>query len=208
MVDELTAFNGAYVRRDGRWLYSLTGTPVPGAQDKTLAGVCQLFYADRVTRRDGHVEVPQDLVALEPEFAWLKEADVTGAEHPDAPLLIPGDVWEQRAHDVVGLWAPELTADRLLDIAEMGALFGVHRSTISVYASQGKIPPLGKIAHCPYWSRPVAELYLRARQEGGAPRVGRPRTVPAEPAPAPPPTPPPAAAIPRRRRLRQWLRGQ
>jgi hypothetical protein len=172
----LTAYDGAYERRDGRWYYAGADIPVPGATDRTPADILTLFYSGLVTVTDGYAAVPRDLPQLEPDFAWVLEF-----EHEDAgpTILVPQAAWEHHLRQVTGLWAPELQADRLLGTNDVSALSGKASGTISAYRSRGTMPgPLLTIGHCPVWSRPTIQRWikqLRGREEGRR----QPSTAPA-----------------------------
>lgn len=182
-----TCCGGHYERgEDGAWRYTGSQDPVPGAQDMTLSSLYNLPVT-----RDGagraHVIVPASLARNEPDLAWVLDTNVGPAtDHghqrgdtrdPNIPpdgLLVPLGVWEE--HDrVVGLWAPELHPDTLLDVAGVARLLGVSEATVRAYRSRGLLPePCGHLMGSPWWTRPVITRWQQTRPGRGA-GGGRPR---------------------------------
>jgi predicted DNA-binding transcriptional regulator AlpA len=160
-----------YVRdRRGTWRYRATGGAVPGARDLTL----RWLYRFPVHQR--HVVVPVDLVRTEAELAWC-----LGWKHTMTTRLsggrsitvvrVPVGEWERRADIPIGLWAPELTATRLVGIGDVARLAGVSPATITAYLSRRRMPePVMRLGHAPVWSRPVIRQWLAARPGQGARR--------------------------------------
>jgi predicted DNA-binding transcriptional regulator AlpA len=162
-----------YVRdRRGTWRYAATGEVVPGARDLTLRAL------HRFTARGGHVLVPADLVRTETELGWCMAwkhtvtTRVSGVRSMTV-LRIPVGEWERRADVPFGLWAPELTASRLLDITEVARLAGVSPATITAYLSRRRMPePVMRLGRVPVWSRPIIRQWLAARPGQGRRTAG------------------------------------
>lgn len=157
-----------YVRdRRGTWRYAATGQAVPGARDLTLRSLY------RFPTHQGRVLVPVDLVRAERELAWcLAWKDtlttrLTGGRSITV-VRIPLAEWERRADVPFGLWAPELTATRLLGIADVARLAGVTPATVAAYLSRRRMPsPVARIGNSPVWSRPLIAQWLAARPGQG-----------------------------------------
>lgn len=162
-----------YVRdRRGTWRYSATGGAVPGARDLTLRSL----YRFPVHQR--HVQVPVELVRSEAELGWC-----LGWKHTMTTRLsggrsitvvrVPVGEWERRADIPIGLWAPELTATRLVGIGDVARLAGVSPATITAYLSRGRMPePSVRRGNTPLWSRPVIRQWLAARPGQGRRTTG------------------------------------
>ena len=182
-----TCCGGHYERgEDGAWRYAGSRDLVPGAQDMTLSSLYNLPIT-----RDGagraHVIVPASLARNEPDLAWCLDAATGPARDPghlrgddrdpnipvDA-LLVPLGVWEE--HDrVVGLWAPELHPDAILDVHGVARLLGVSDQTVRAYVSRRLLPdPCGHLMGSPWWTRPVITRWQATRPGRGA-GGGRPR---------------------------------
>lgn len=162
-----------YVRdRRGTWRYSATGQVVPGGRDLTLRSLYG-FPAG-----GGHVSVPVELVRSEAELQWCLrwKATLTTRLHGRRSvtvLRVPEGEWERRADIPFGLWAPELTAGRLLGIGQVAQLAGVSPATITAYLSRWRMPdPVVRIGHTPLWSRPVIRQWLAGRPGQGRRKPG------------------------------------
>ena len=75
------------------------------------------------------------------------------------------DEWEERTLWPLGISAPELNADRLITLSELGHfLGGVAPSTLTAYLARGRLPePQVRIGARPAWSAPVLLQWYRAR---------------------------------------------
>ena len=174
VVDDLPDLSvPGYVRdRRGTWRYAATGQAVPGARDLTLRSL------HRFISRGGHVLVPVELVRTETELAWCmawKHTVTTrmSGRRSMAVVRIPVGEWERRADVPFGMWAPELTASRLLDITEVARLVGVSPATITAYLSRRRMPePVMRLGRIPVWSRPIIRQWLTARPGQGRRSVG------------------------------------
>jgi len=160
-----------YVRdRRGTWRYAATGQSIPGARDLTLRSL----YRFPIHR--GHVLVPLALARTERELGWCLAWRHTlrtrlAGRRLTTVLRIPVGEWERRADVPFGLWAPELTASRLLSIADVARLAGVTPATITAYLSRRQMPPpVARLGHTPVWSRPVIAEWLATRPGQGARR--------------------------------------
>jgi predicted DNA-binding transcriptional regulator AlpA len=167
-LDLPSAVVPGYVRdRRGTWRYAVTGQAVPGARDLTPRSL----YRFPVSR--GHILVPIELVRSEPELAWCmawKQTLTTAllGGRVATVLRIPVGEWERRADIPTGLWAPELTASRLLGVADVAGIAGVTPATITAYLSRQRIPPpVTRIGNSPVWSRPVIRQWLADRPGQG-----------------------------------------
>jgi hypothetical protein len=163
-----------YVRdRRGTWRYAATGRAVPGARDLTLRSL------HRFPVQRGGVLVPVDLVRSEAELAWClawKHTLTTrlAGGHVATVLRVPLDEWDRRADIPFGLWAPELSAGRMLAPADVARLAGVTAATVTAYLSRNLMPPpVRRLGHTPVWSRPVIHQWLATR-----PGMGRARASP------------------------------
>jgi predicted DNA-binding transcriptional regulator AlpA len=166
-----------YVRdRRGTWRYAATGQAVPGARDLTLRSL----YRFPIHR--GQVLVPVALARTEAELGWCLAWTHTlttrlAGRRLTTVLRIPVGEWERRADLPFGLWAPELTASRVLCIADVARLAGVSPATITAYLSRRQMPPpVARLGHTPVWSRPVIAEWLATRPGQGArrPTLNRP----------------------------------
>lgn len=122
MGDEITACGGRYARRDGVWVRTATGEPVPGASDMHLADL----YPDLVIV-SGMVLVPDVLVREQEDLAWVPSVAATDGPtdrydrqrartgrrtHGWARVWpVPIAEWDARNVDVLGVWAPELAQE-------------------------------------------------------------------------------------------------
>jgi predicted DNA-binding transcriptional regulator AlpA len=170
--------------RSGRWRYETTGLPVPGACDLTLATLFN-FPAD-----DDMVFVPVDLAHTRDELAWCTKVEVGEralvfegrAQHV---FEIPLAEWAARCHAPLGLNAPELAPENLLDMRAVARLVGVSKATVARYfhdrnrtASGHCFPePVARFGGVPVWSAPVIRFWLASRPGQGA--GGGPKRRPA-----------------------------
>jgi len=157
-----------YVRdRRGTWRYTATGRAVPGARDLTLRSLY------RFTVERDRVVVPVDVARSEAELAWClawKHTLTTrlAGGRSLTVLRVPVGEWERRADVPFGLWAPELSAGRLLAVADVARLAGVTPATITAYLSRRRLPaPVTRLGGAPLWSRPVIRQWLAARPGQG-----------------------------------------
>lgn len=157
-----------YVRdRRGTWRYAASGQAVPGARDLTLRSLY------RFPVRRSCVLVPVHQVRTEAELSWCMAwiQTITTALHNgqiETVFRIPVGEWERRADIPIGLWAPELTASRLLGVAEVARLAGVTPATITAYLSRQRMPPpMTRIGNSPVWSSPVIHQWLSSRPGQG-----------------------------------------
>ena len=168
VLDLPAAVMPGYVRdRRGTWRYRATGGAVPGARDLTL----RWLYRFPVSRSS--VLVPVDQARKEEELAWclswkqtLTTALLDG--RIETVVRVPVGEWERRADIPIGLWAPELTATRLLGIGDVARLAGVSPTTITAYLARGRMPaPVSRIGNSPLWSRPIIQQWLASRPGQG-----------------------------------------
>jgi len=180
----LTACNGTYERHPDGWRYAW-GDPVPGAEDMTISTLYNL-PVERDGAGAGYVVVPASLARNEPELAWCLDASIGPARDrglerghgrdPNIPadaMLVPLAEWDERAKEPIGVWAPELHPDRLLDTRAVAARAGVSADTIRSYLSRGTIPgPQGHLMGSPWWTAPVIDRWLTRRRRPGRPPAG------------------------------------
>jgi hypothetical protein len=157
-----------YVRdRRGTWRYAATGRAIPGARDLTLRSLYRFPVLRDV------VLVPVELVRSEAELGWCMAWRHTlttrlADGHVTTVLRVPVGEWERRADVPVGLWAPELTAGRLLAINDVARLARVTPATITAYLSRRRMPaPITRLGNTPVWSRPVIAQWLAGRPGQG-----------------------------------------
>ena len=157
-----------YVRdRRGTWRYAATGAAVPGARDLTLRSL------HRFPVHRNQVLVPTSLVRSEAELAWCltwKHTLTTrlAGGRSITVLRIPLREWERRADVPFGLWAPELSATRLVGIADVARVAGVSPATITAYLARRRMPePVMRIGNTPAWTRPVIAAWLAGRPGRG-----------------------------------------
>ena len=166
--------------RQGRWRYEATGERVPGARDVTLTSL-----HGGVPRGAEYKAVAVEAVRTSPELAWclsIAERDVVvqtmalgrRGGRVSRVVLVPRVEWERRSRVPLGLVAPELMPERLLDTERVARLAGVGRQTIATYLARGVMPlPVARVANSPLWSLPVVERWLAERPGqgvGGGPR--------------------------------------
>lgn len=167
---ELTAGGGAY-HRDNQavWRYVATGDPVPGAQDLTLA----TLYPDLEQVDDEPaVHVPDQLVASDEDLAWVRdvaagptERDTTAQAPSHSPTpgwstvwTVPLAEWQARAHHPVGMLAPELHAEYMLDLHGLTSYLDMGYQTVRDYRGRGQLPePQAYAGGSPLWARPVID---------------------------------------------------
>jgi len=167
-ADLPTANVPGYVRdRRGTWRYAATGGAVPGARDLTLRSLY------RFSAHQGHVHVPVELVRTEAELSWClgwKHTITTrlSGGRSTTVVRVPVGEWERRADIPFGVWAPELSAGRLLGVSDVTRLAGVSPATITAYLSRRRMPePVMRIGRAPVWSRPVIRHWLAGRPGQG-----------------------------------------
>lgn len=172
--DGLTLREPPGYRRDprGTWRYRDGGRAVPGARDITLATLYR-FARDA----DGNVVVPTPVVRRRAELAWCAQVGTVRVRGNEAVVVVPAADWDARARIPLGLAAPELCADRLLDIDAVARLAGVARQTITTYLARNTMPaPVARLGRSPVWSAPIVEQWLERRPgQGSRPRRGRRR---------------------------------
>lgn len=188
-LPELVEPPGYFRDRAGRWRYRFGGDLVPGARDLTLGRLW------RFTRQRGAVLVPVELAGwgsmpgAAPELAWCPgvASDLTHVQRPRAVAVgegpiqqawqVPLSEWRARISVPLGLDAPELTIDRLLDVEGVARLAGVAAGTVRSYVARGYLPqPVRVLGGSPLWSVPVVLRALAARPGRGR-RVGDARRV-------------------------------
>ena len=176
---------GYYRDHRGRWRYVATGERVPGATDITLA---RLYGNPR--RGSPWMEVPTALARSEEELLWCQDigAEMGFAAVPRATarsrrdrsisvLLVPRTEWQQRARVPLGMTAPELAPDRLLDLEAVARATGVERATMRAYLARGQGPePVAHLGGSPMFTRPVVRHWSESRPGqgvGGGPKRSR-----------------------------------
>jgi hypothetical protein len=154
-------------RRDrrGTWRRG-DGTPVPGARDVTLSSRWPYRKRDPLL-------VPDDETRMHPELAWCRmvgePAEMT-ARHARrevhlAAWHVPAEEWDDRDGWPLGVLAPELAPEALLDVAAVAAFIGnLAPSSVTAYLARGQMPePQARVAGRPLWSAPVIVSWSRQR---------------------------------------------
>lgn len=165
-------------RRDrrGRWRYTRSGRPVPGARDLTLSDLYNFALDADI------VLVPTSLAGAD-ELMWCRRVAVGERAIfldglPLVVLEVPGEEWEARQYAPIGLVAPELIPQRLLGLAEVAKMAGISYQTAAAYLcrreqvpAEHRFPePVARFAGTPVWSAPVVGEWLQRRPG----RAGRP----------------------------------
>jgi predicted DNA-binding transcriptional regulator AlpA len=164
-----------YLRdRRGTWRYRATGEAVPGARDLTLKALYR-FAAD-----EHSVLVPLSVARTDPALDWclfwvrsaghLVDAERSrgGRRGTRLAVAVPREAWERRAGRVLGLVAPELMPERLLDTDAVARLCCVRPQTIATYLARGQMPePVARLGNSPLWSRAIVEYWLESRPGQG-----------------------------------------
>jgi hypothetical protein len=144
--------------RRGTWRYLLDGTAVPGARDATLDTLWPYgrTHGELVTMPAG--------VVVAAELQWVRavgeRVDVVrrgaGRVEHRTGWTVERVEWDERAAWPLGLEAPELSADRLIDVATLAGWLAITPSTVTAYLSRGRIPPPQvRIGGRPAWSLPI-----------------------------------------------------
>jgi predicted DNA-binding transcriptional regulator AlpA len=119
------------------------------------------------------VQIPLDRVKADAELAWARAwtghlTTSVGDGRVEVVVPVPVAEWERRADVPLGLWAPELEPQRLLDVAGVARLLGVAPATVTAYLSRGRMPaPVVRLGSSPVWSRPVIHHWLASRPGQG-----------------------------------------
>lgn len=162
-----------YVDDGGVWVYEWGGR-VPGARALLLGDLYEFPVAERA--RGLVMLVPLVLVESVAELGWCAawwDPRQRGGT-ADLVLEVPASAWESRADEVVGMWAPELMADRMLDSEAVAKMAKMRARTVANYLARGRMPaPTIRLGGSPLWCRPVIMRWLATRPG----RVGRPRSV-------------------------------
>jgi predicted DNA-binding transcriptional regulator AlpA len=161
----LSAFDDTYQRDDeGIWRYTITGQPVPGARDLTLANLY------RFPVENNRIQVPAHLAATDPALSWCLNPHRSS---DDGPLTVTVKEWDRRAAQPLGIDAPELHPSRLITIAQVASLAGVEEASIHRYLLRGAIPqPPIRVGYSPCWPRPIIDHWLETRRTSGRRQPG------------------------------------
>lgn len=158
--------NGNYVRDDdGVWRYTGTPVAVPGARDLTVDEAYPAVLVPQGDRR--YRRVPRRWVPRRTghALAWILDDPEVLEVEGGAVLLVPETSWADRAGDVVGMLAPELHPQHLVDLEGAAGAAGVALSTVRAYLARGQMPaPVARVGGSPVWSRPVIDQWLSARR--------------------------------------------
>jgi hypothetical protein len=157
---------GYRVDKRGALRRDCDGAVVPGAVPVTLER-CWKF-----TRTETVVLVPDLLTEAHAELAWARQFPLAESVQLSgvwvAAREVPIPQWESRCRTPFDYVAPELAANRLLSIADIAALAGVTRQTISTYAARGLFPePQYRVGGSPVWSAPVVHHWFATRPGQG-----------------------------------------
>ena len=167
---------GPVVVPQGYWLdgrqvlrYVADNSSVPGARLVTLA------RRYRFDVRDGRVWVPRWLARRREELGWVLDGDV-GARDGSACVGgraveaagVDASLWQQVAQVPYAVWAPELAADAMWDMAAVARALDVSVQTVSTYLSRGQMPgPQARSGRSPLWSAEVIWRWHLARPGQG-----------------------------------------
>lgn len=156
-----------YRRRARGWVRARSGAPVPGARDRTL----RRSWPPATDVADLSVRLFDTLLAERTsELAWVAEVAVGSRTviHDGGVvryLEVPAALWERVADAPLGLEAPELCAEQLVDVSGAARLLGVAEQTIRAYKARGRLPdPQATFSGGPVWSRPVLLDWERSRR--------------------------------------------
>ena len=153
-----------YVRgADGCWRY-VWGGIVPGATDDRLDR--RYLYG----RRPGSfVHVPEERTSR-PDLEWVSAhaVDTGWARGRDGlvrTMILSRQCWDDHARVPLGVLAPELLAQRVLDLRAFADRCSLRPATVNSYRSRGLLPePQMVIAGTPLWSEPVVGHWLDERE--------------------------------------------
>lgn len=181
----ITAGGGAYRRdEDGVWRYTATGEPVPDAADLTLRD----RYPDLEIVGSGDravVLVPDALVRESDELAWVREvasgptSRFDGEQARGGPPTpgwsdvwpVPRAEWDARAMEPLGILAPELQVDQMLDLHGIAGRCDMAYQTVRDYHARDVLPtPQAHAGGSPLWARPVIDQWRHQRPGRGRPR--------------------------------------
>jgi hypothetical protein len=157
----LVVLDGYVLDHRHHWRYAATGLRVPGARHRTLDRLWDFGRYDPVL-------VPQQTAAQAAELRWCAavgewdEVRLAGCTVP--AWRVDVDDWDDRARYSLGMDAPELAADRLVEVADVARILGVAPSTVTSYLARGRLPaPQVRLAGRPAWSLPVLVATLTGR---------------------------------------------
>jgi hypothetical protein len=144
---------------DGRQVlrYSADNGAVPGARLVTLGRRYRFQVAD------GRVWVPRWLGRRRDELGWVLDKDVGGVDgYVDTvgravdAVGVPRGLWDQVASVPYAVWAPELSADAMWDMAAVADALSVSVQTVSTYLSRQQMPaPQARAGRSPLWSSEI-----------------------------------------------------
>lgn len=141
--------------RNGVWRYEW-GVRVPSARDVTFERLVP-------ARRRADVVALRATTILDPVREHLDHTSLRGWVFAHASL------WDAVRARPLGLDAPELTLDQLVDTSAAAALARTSASTIRALVSRELFPPpQRRVGRTPLWSIPVLEHWLANRPGRGA----------------------------------------
>jgi predicted DNA-binding transcriptional regulator AlpA len=157
----LAVLDGYRLDHRHHWRYAATGFRVPGARHRTLDRLWDFGRYEPVL-------VPQQTAACCDELRWCGAVgewdEVPWAGRTVAAWRVDTDDWDDRARYSLGMDAPELAADRLLEVADVARLLAVGPSTVTAYLARGRLPaPQVRLGGRPAWSAPVLLAALTRR---------------------------------------------
>jgi hypothetical protein len=151
-----------YIRDlNGVWRYSWSAR-VPRAVDLTPARLVQARHHDNVVAVPvwalrGPLEPLSDHAALLGEWGYIDLA-----------------LWAACRSRPLGVIAPELAPEMMLDLQSLSALLGYLPGTVRNMHSRGSLPPPQRVlGRTPLWARPVVERWIRDTHDRCAGRSKR-----------------------------------
>ena len=161
-MPEVDAPPGYLRSADGSWRYEHGGY-VPGAVDDCIA---RRYGFARI--KGGVVLVPHELLR-QPDLEWVTlHADGESTQQTTHGTIrvavVPRCCWDDHARVPLGIVAPELQANRMLDLSSIAHRSGTARSTINAYRSRGRRPkPQVIVAGTPLWSEAIVRRWILER---------------------------------------------
>lgn len=156
-------------KRDSRgtWRYARGGASVPGARD---LGLDDLHAWGR--RRGVEVLVSVENAQAHEELEWVlrrrgreNTAWVRARRGVVEAVSVSRDDWDAHAEVALGMWAPELQADRMLTVADVSARTGLGASTVRSYEARGVIPKAQVRLRngTALWAEPIMRAWIEHR---------------------------------------------
>lgn len=137
--------------RNGAWRYSWRQR-VPRAMDLTPARLVQ------ARRHQDIVAVPAWVLSRELEPLFREVVVEAGSAFMDAAL------WDAVSHRSLGILAPELQVERMLDLNAVAHVLRCRPATARSMHSRSQLPPAQyRVNRTPLWSYPVLQHWMQNR---------------------------------------------